>query len=415
VRRLLGPYALSATYTGAERPRLHVHLPQAIASTPHAVTQLLRVARAGAHWQCVPVERRSADVVRRPSTCRRNEVQPGVAWGCGLTYTWAKGAQTGGDLFSFDYRFPRTTLTGRRQACSATRSLGIGIVECRSACNSAGCSTSARERPSQRVLHKIGFPTETEFHPRTRFRVRDIDVRLRKKCRPPALSSQISTRGVQRVQLPESRVLGRNHASCISYGSKEIAARRRVQLLAPHPRGPPANHTGGPRQGLRRYFPHMTRSIQIAAALAATILTGCGVNHSEGPPPPDSAAPPRSRHARGAHLHYFWDLTNTQNGLTPDARRLRRSRASPPSASPSRRTRSAWSAATSRGPGAQRTLTTLRFFWTAPQDSRSQADRLPRVLLSLPRHEHGQRFQNVELSTIDTSSCSRDLAVPVVL
>src|SRR3989449_11074680 len=27
-------------------------------------------------------------------------------WGAGLTYTWAKGTQTGGDLFSFDYRFP---------------------------------------------------------------------------------------------------------------------------------------------------------------------------------------------------------------------------------------------------------------------------------------------------------------------
>ena len=27
-------------------------------------------------------------------------------WGAGLSYTWAKGTQIGGDLFSFDYRFP---------------------------------------------------------------------------------------------------------------------------------------------------------------------------------------------------------------------------------------------------------------------------------------------------------------------
>src|SRR2546430_6055668 len=33
----------------------------------------------------------------------------------------------------------------------------------------------------------------------------------------------------------------------------------------------------------------MMRSTQLAVALAAAILAGCGVNHSEGPPPPDSA------------------------------------------------------------------------------------------------------------------------------
>src|SRR2546428_195092 len=33
----------------------------------------------------------------------------------------------------------------------------------------------------------------------------------------------------------------------------------------------------------------MTRRSQLAASLAAAILVGCGVNHSEGPPPPDSA------------------------------------------------------------------------------------------------------------------------------
>src|SRR3989449_2033110 len=70
---------------------------------------------------------------------------------------------------------------------------------------------------------------------------------------------------------------------------------------------------------LQRYSPCMTRRSQLAVGLAAAILAGCGVNHSEGPPPPDSArAAAFLDTLEERTFHYFWDLTNTQNGLTPD-------------------------------------------------------------------------------------------------
>ncbi len=150
----------------------------------------------------------------------------------------------------------------------------------------------------------------------------------------------------------------------------------------------------------------MTRRIQVAAALAATILTGCGVNHSEGPPPPDSArAAAFLDTLEERTFHYFWDLTNTQNGLTPD-------RAPSPSFSSIAAVGFALTAYPigvergyiPRAQAAQRTLTTLRFFWTAPQDSAvSGSTGYHGFFYHFLDMSTGQHFQNVELSTIDTS------------
>jgi len=150
----------------------------------------------------------------------------------------------------------------------------------------------------------------------------------------------------------------------------------------------------------------MMRRIQIAAALAAAILTGCGVNHSEGPPPPDSArAAAFLDTLEERTFHYFWDLTNTQNGLTPD-------RAPSPSFSSIAAVGFALTAYPigvergyiPRAQAAQRTLTTLRFFWTAPQDSAvSGSTGYHGFFYHFLDMSTGQRFQNVELSTIDTS------------
>src|SRR5437016_14535168 len=69
----------------------------------------------------------------------------------------------------------------------------------------------------------------------------------------------------------------------------------------------------------QRYSPRMTRSTQLAAALAAALLAACGTNHAEGPPPPDSAqAAGFLDTLEERTFHYFWDLTNSTNGLTPD-------------------------------------------------------------------------------------------------
>src|SRR5213594_4176245 len=150
----------------------------------------------------------------------------------------------------------------------------------------------------------------------------------------------------------------------------------------------------------------MTRSTQLAVALAAAILSGCGVNHSEGPPPPDSArAAAFLDTLEERTFHYFWDLTNTQNGLTPD-------RAPSPSFSSIAAVGFALTAYPigvergyiPRAQAAQRTLTTLRFFWTAPQDSAvSGSTGYHGFFYHFLDIGTGQRFQNVELSTIDTS------------
>src|SRR5881296_2619166 len=120
----------------------------------------------------------------------------------------------------------------------------------------------------------------------------------------------------------------------------------------------------------------MTRGIQLAVALAPAILSGCGVNHSEGPPPPPPVPldPPVAAAfldtVQSRTFHYFWDLTNASNGLTPD-------RSPTPSFSSIAAVGFALTAYPigvergyiTRDDARQRVLTTLRFLWTAPQDS----------------------------------------------
>src|SRR5712664_4207892 len=149
----------------------------------------------------------------------------------------------------------------------------------------------------------------------------------------------------------------------------------------------------------------MTLRIQVVAALAATILTGCGVNHSEGPPPPDSArAAAFLDTLEERTFHYFWDLTNTQNGLTPD-------RSPTPSFSSIAAVGFALTAYpigvergyVTRAAARDRVLATLRFFWTAPQDSSASPTGYHGFFYHFLDMTTGQRFQTVELSTIDTA------------
>src|SRR5438128_244014 len=149
-----------------------------------------------------------------------------------------------------------------------------------------------------------------------------------------------------------------------------------------------------------------TRSRTFAASLTASLLLACLSNHPAGPPPPDSArAAAFLDSLEERTFHYFWDLTNPQNGLTPD-------RAPSPSFSSIAAVGFALTAYPigverryiTRAQAAQRTLTTLRFFWTAPQDSAvSGSTGYHGFFYHFLDIGTGQRFQNVELSTIDTS------------
>src|SRR5438132_2587892 len=154
----------------------------------------------------------------------------------------------------------------------------------------------------------------------------------------------------------------------------------------------------------------MTRRSQLAAALAAAILAGCGVNHSEGPPPPPVPLDPVQAAAfldtvEARTFHYFWDLTNSTNGLTPD-------RAPTPAFSSIAAVGFALTAYPigvertyiTRDEARQRVVTTLRFFWTATQDSSaSGATGYHGFFYHFLDMNTGKRFQQVELSTIDTA------------
>jgi hypothetical protein len=145
-----------------------------------------------------------------------------------------------------------------------------------------------------------------------------------------------------------------------------------------------------------------------AALFLALPLGACAPNSDGGPPPP----PPDSASAAAfldtleeRTFHYFWDLTNTQNGLTPD-------RAPSQSFSSVAAVGFALTAYPigversyiTRAQAAQRTLATLRFFWTAPQDSAvSGTTGYHGFFYHFLDMSTGRRFQNVELSTIDTS------------
>src|SRR5712692_569624 len=142
-------------------------------------------------------------------------------------------------------------------------------------------------------------------------------------------------------------------------------------------------------------------------ALAACLLAACAPNHSLlGPPPPDSAqAAAFLDTLEQRTFRFFWDLTNPANGLTPD-------RAPSPSFSSIAAVGFALTAYpvgvergyVTRAEAAGRTLATLRWFWQAPQGSGATGVTGYKGFfyhfLEMPG---GARFQQVELSTIDTA------------
>jgi hypothetical protein len=155
----------------------------------------------------------------------------------------------------------------------------------------------------------------------------------------------------------------------------------------------------------------MMRHTSLAAALAAGVLVACLGSHAEGPLPPPP--PPLDSAATAAFLdtleertfHYFWDLTNTGNGLTPD-------RSPTPSFSSIAAVGFALTAYPvgvernyiTRAQAAQRVVATLRFFWTAPQDSSlAGSTGYHGFFYHFLDMSTGKRFQQVELSTIDTA------------
>jgi len=156
------------------------------------------------------------------------------------------------------------------------------------------------------------------------------------------------------------------------------AARRRVQFL-------------------------IARRSRFTTVVLALALGACS-NNSGGPGvSPDTAAFLDTLQHRT--FSFFWDLTPPSNGLTPD-------RWPTPSFSSIAAVGFALTAYPigvehgwiTRAQAADRTLTTLRFFWTAPQDSAtSNVTGYHGFFYHFLDMTTGYRYQQVELSTIDTS------------
>jgi len=145
-------------------------------------------------------------------------------------------------------------------------------------------------------------------------------------------------------------------------------------------------------------FGNRCRLVAVAFGLAS-----CSSNSGGPAVAPDTAAFLDTLQHRT--FSYFWNLTPASNGLTPD-------RAPTPSFSSIAAVGFALTAYPigvehgwiNRADAAARTVATLRFFWTAPQDSAGPSTTgYHGFFYHFLDMTTGYRFQTVELSTIDTS------------
>lgn len=143
------------------------------------------------------------------------------------------------------------------------------------------------------------------------------------------------------------------------------------------------------------------------AALAAFALGACTNAQITGvaPPPPSARATAFLDTVQTRTFGYFWELSNPRNGLTPD-------RAPTPSFSSVAAVGFALTAYPigvergyiTRAQARERVLTTLRFFWTAPQGPQpTGVTGHNGFFYHFLDMQTGYRFETVELSTIDTA------------
>jgi hypothetical protein len=157
-------------------------------------------------------------------------------------------------------------------------------------------------------------------------------------------------------------------------------------------------------------------SFWVLAGLATVLAAGCGSGSAPAESPAATGLSPASSAAvspEAAFLdtlqertfHYFWDLSHPETHLTPD-------RAPSPSFASVSATGFALTAYpigaergyVDRASAARRVLETLRFLWTAPQDtSTSSAAGYHGFYYHFLDPATGHRFADVELSTVDTA------------
>lgn len=168
-------------------------------------------------------------------------------------------------------------------------------------------------------------------------------------------------------------------------------------------RVPGRSRRTGHRDGLRE-----GALMRIGSMVLLAALTASGACATASTMPPGERPTPRQEAfldtLQERTFRYFWETANPRNGLVPD-------RWPSPSFSSVAAVGFALTAYPvgvergwiSRGEAADRTLTTLRFFWNAPQGPEpSGTTGYHGLFYHFLDMETGHRFQQVELSTIDT-------------
>jgi hypothetical protein len=226
LRRLLGNYALSATYTGvrsdhgftymchnAFRNPLPTQSPNCFGSPAPGLTGNVFL---------------SSDVVRTWYDAVYLQAQraytPTSRWGAGLTYTWAKGTQIGGDLFSFDYRFPTDYPHWPSPGVQRNTVIGNWIVDVPFGIQFSGLLNLGSGTPfSTGAPQNRLFPPKQNFILGHAFAFRDIDVRLRKQVR--TASTQVADVTLELFNVFDYQNLGcwgGTTPSCIAFGSRRL-------------------------------------------------------------------------------------------------------------------------------------------------------------------------------------------------
>ncbi len=145
-------------------------------------------------------------------------------WGAGLTYTWAKGTQTGGDLFSFDYRFPTDYPHWPSPGVQRNTIIGNWIVDVPVGVQFSGLLNLGSGTPfSKGAPQDRVFPPKQNFILGHAFAFRDIDVRVRKEV--PTAGPQLADITLEVFNLFNYQNLGcwgGTTPSCIAYGSRRL-------------------------------------------------------------------------------------------------------------------------------------------------------------------------------------------------
>ncbi len=226
IRRLLGRYAVSATYTGVRSYHGFTYMCHNAYVTPTGAQPTSCFASpvpslTGNVFLSSDEVRTWYDAVylqaQRPYTAASH-------WGAGIAYTWAKGTQIGGDLFSFDFRFPTDYPHYPSPNIQRNTIVGNWIVDV-----PFGVQFSGLLNLGSGVPYQVGGPENRAFPPKQNFILghafafRDIDMRLRKDV--PTWGEQgvnVTLEVFNVFNYQNLGCFGGNTPTCIAYGSRRL-------------------------------------------------------------------------------------------------------------------------------------------------------------------------------------------------